>query len=287
MTTSTPESGQTSETTDTVANITFNDAGNEGQGQTQEPPADNPAWAEYLQEIPDAFQPKIKEAFKRWDQGVNAKFQEKAQEYQSQLQRYQQFDPLIQSGLGPDHIRAAQAIINELQTNPQGLYERLGQHLGITPEQAREAVEGELNEDEDENVDPRYEQLVQRQQQMEEFLHQQHVQQMQEQADKAVEREYNDVKTKYNLNDKEMQEVMITAAHLVSRDPRTTLDQAFQNWDQRRRELYAQSPNANAPSVVPVNGGDPTAPSKSYADMTPEEWNADLLNALTTLNKTT
>jgi len=35
---------------------------------------------------------------------------------------------------------------------------------------------------------------------------------------------------------------------------------------------------------VPVNGGDPTAVSKSYADMSEDEFKDDLLNALKQLN---
>lgn len=283
MSSSLPEMGQPETSNEPVAEVTIND-GNLGQAPVTGEPAENPAWAEYLQEIPDAFHPQVKEAFKRWDQGIGSQFQKKAQEYNSQLEKYRQFDPLLERGLTAQHISAAQAIINELSTNPRGLYERLGQHLGITPEQAQDLVEGEEDGEEEENDDPRIAQLTERLQQTEAFLQQQHERQMQEQADVQVSKEIDQVKTKYNLNDKEMHEVLVTAAYLVNRNPNITLEQAFQNWDTRRRELYAQSPNVNAPSVVPVNGGDPTAPSKSYADMSEDEFKDDLLNALKQLN---
>lgn len=270
------------------------DAGNETPAesteQTSQDAANSPPWSEYLSQFPDAFHSQLEETFKTWDSKVNSRFQQKAQEYQQQLERYKPFDPFLENGLTPQHLQAAQAIINELSTNPKGLYERLGQHLGITPEQAKEVVDQQKQEGEEfdaetgQFTDPRLDELLQWQQQTEEFLRQQHEAEMQRRADSAIEKEMGDLQTKYSLSPPEMQEVLMTAAHLARQNPNVTLEQAFQNWDQRKRALFAQSPGVNAPSVVPANGGNPVTPRKSYADMTPEEFNADTVAALKNLS---
>lgn len=249
---------------------------------------DNPAWAEYLNDIPDAFQPKIREAFSRWDQGVNSRFQQKAQEFQQLQERYAPYNEFIEQGIAPQQLSAAQYLLQAINTDPKGFYQQLGEHLGITAEQAQEVVEGEqFDAATGELTDPQVaalarqqQELAEQQAQFQEYIAQQAQAEEEQRIDAEVSAEIQSFQTQYNIPPVVMNEIIREAVLLGQSNPDVTIMQAAQSWNARQKALYAQRPTNNAPGVVPVGGGDPMTPRKGYADMSKDEFTNDTVAAL-------
>ena len=93
-------------------------------GQSQESPY-NPAWDGVYGKLPQEFHDMIRPTLETWDRN-----------YQ-QLQ--QQYEPWQQLG-DYEQVHRNLTLVQELNNNPQAFYERLGQLIGVTPNQAQNIV---------------------------------------------------------------------------------------------------------------------------------------------------
>lgn len=116
MSESIPESGQ----------------GNLGGGTQPEPTSGgNPAWGELLSVIPEELHSQVTPHLQKWDQGVQQRFQQ----VQSKYKPYEDF---ASNGVTPEAIQTALSLAQMLETNPQYLYEQIGQHFGfVNPESSQ------------------------------------------------------------------------------------------------------------------------------------------------------
>lgn len=277
---------------DAAAEISaLNESGPETPSTTEEAPKDNPAWTEYLNGIPEAYRPKVREAFSRWDQGVNAKFQERAQEIQQLQERFKPFEPLVEKGITPEKLSAAEYLLEAISTDPKSFYQQLGEHLGITAEQAQEAVEGQESEEYDGDTgnlsDPRVAELarqqqalIQQQEQLQAYIAEQQAAQEEARLDAEVANEISTFQEQYNIPDPVMNEIIREAVLIGQQNPNVTIMEAARSWNNRQKALYTNRPTNNAPGVVPANGSDPLTPRKSYGELSDEEFRADTLEAL-------
>jgi len=262
--------------------------------QTNGQPADNnesvnPAWEEILKDIPEGYKGIVTPVLKKWDQQVNEKFQQRAEEIrqaQEQLQRFKPYEQFVNQGVHPQQIAAAQVLLQEMNRDPKAFYQKLGEHYGFVntndPQQAQ---------DDDDVFDPnaidpavakQLQEVQQGQQAIQEFMQQQAQAQIQAQAKAQVDAEFDSVVEKYSLNDIDKKEVLRRAVLITQQNPEApdVFEAAFREWDSVKRAMFAQTNSRQAPSVVNPGGSSPITPPKKFSDMSDSEFKADTVAAL-------
>lgn len=194
-----------------------------------------------------------------------AEFAPKFKERVSQFDSYRQWDDFNKSGITADQAKSAINLYNMVETQPQQAYEIIGKHLGITPQQAQQAVE-DLEEENDGSQelddifnDPRFKTLAQKNEAMAQILLQQHQSsqqaQMAAEADAALDAEIKDV-LKKNGSDIPEEEILMRMAHF-----NMSAQEAFDHASNRASEYRRRPP---APRLlgsggnIPANRIDPT-----------------------------
>lgn len=82
----------------------------------------NPAWQPVFDKLPQEFHNMVKPTFETWDKN-----------YQSLQEKYR---PWEQLGQPYDVVERNLGVVQQLNDNPQAFYEKLGQLIGVTPNQA-------------------------------------------------------------------------------------------------------------------------------------------------------
>lgn len=100
----------------------------------------NPAWNDILQDFPVELHPKLTPHLESWDKGV----QERIDKIHSDYKPWEQF---IKAGVEPETVNFGLNVLNSLSENPQMVYEAIGKYYGLTPAQAKAAVEESKVED--------------------------------------------------------------------------------------------------------------------------------------------
>lgn len=83
-----------------------------------------------------------------------AEFGPKIKERLSGYEPLRQWEDLQKSGITPDHVGTALNIYHVIENNPREVYETIGKHLGITPQQAKEVVKEVQEEVDSGNTSP-------------------------------------------------------------------------------------------------------------------------------------
>jgi hypothetical protein len=100
------------------------DSGN----QSQQESSVNPNWNEALELLPDEFlKNKLIPVFTKWDNNNNSRFEKVQQDYS----RFDPYKPLVENNVPIEEIQLAWQLRNEISNNPQTVFERLAQHLGV------------------------------------------------------------------------------------------------------------------------------------------------------------
>lgn len=134
--------------------------------QNSETSSHNPSWNEALELLPDDYlRGKLTPVFDKWEKHNNSRF-EKVQ------QQYSPYKDLVENNVSIDDIRDAYRLRNEVQTNPQIIFERLASHLGYDINLLKgEQSQGLENDDPEGGItDPRIAELEKRQEQSEMIL---------------------------------------------------------------------------------------------------------------------
>jgi len=150
----------------------------------------NPAWESLRTKLDPVSFHSIQDDLKNFDKNPESRISSLNQ----QLKEY--------SGLGsPEQLQNYSAIAQRLDTEPEVIYNALGEFLkqnGRLPETAKEmqdAVDEEATDEHGEAPeDPRLAQLEQQQQQMQQFLAQQEQVRVQQEADSVLEQEIGALK---------------------------------------------------------------------------------------------
>lgn len=191
----TPEGTSTSNTDSSAAAMSMldSDSSNNTESLSTDGPVDhsspavsNPAWTEALRDIPAEYHAKLSPHFQKWDQNYQA--------LQSKYAPWQNADY--------DRHTALERLANEIDSNPHGFYQRLGQALGITAQQAEDLADNnsddsdDYDDDSDDSErDPRFAELERVKQTQERMLayfqeqeHQQEVKAYQAQVNETIGR---------------------------------------------------------------------------------------------------
>lgn len=215
----------------------------------------NPAWESVRTKLDPVSFHAIEEELKKWDKNAESRISSLNQ----QLKSY--------SELGsPEQLQNYVAIAQKLDTEPEVVYNALGEFLkqnGRLPEteaELQEAVDDQ--EDSDENpIDPRIAQLEEQQRMMQEFLAQQEQMKMQQEADTALEQEIQELKQQMpDFTDDDVREVLMRAAFQLQTTGKSVklADVASEYMDKTVNRIRAvPRPGDSAPRLLPTSGGMP------------------------------
>lgn len=231
------------------------------------------AYAKQLEQIPEALRPMVEPTFKEWDANVNRRFDEVHS-------RYAPYKEFIDAGLQPGQLREAVDLMKMVVQDPRRIYEALGEHLGITPQQAAQVLSGQGQVDEPDEFDlgeteeaqqynlendPRFQHYAQQQEQITQMLQQQQTQAVQAEADQWIESRISE--TTKMLESKGIEpdwDYILGVAGALSQSGRVpdndqAFDQAVQSYI-TKVDSWRGRPTAgsNAPLVMPTNGGTPS-----------------------------
>lgn len=237
------------------------DSGQESGGE--QPSGGNPAWDEIRSQLDPISFSKIEPKLKEWDTGVE-------QRLNSTTEKFKWADEISKAGYQPEQVTQALQVAQMLNEQPEYIYQQLqtfleqNGRLPQTPQELDEAANDNENELPD---DPRFQQLAQQQEKMQEFLVMQENQRMQAQADAELGAEINQLRAKHpEFDEADMQEILTRAAFQAQMaqangGPGMTLEQAAEDYvnNVRNRILSAKRPGDSAPRLMPTNGGVPAS----------------------------
>lgn len=242
---------------DISAEIPTTDSGpvDGGTSATDSGAGGNPAWESLRTKLDPISFKAIEDDLKGWDKSAETRIST----LNSQLKTY--------SELGDaDQLRQYAQIAQQIDANPEAIYEALGNFLqqnGRLPESKKEMEDAldDVEEGGQELRDPRYDELAQQQEQMRLFLEEQENTRVAQEADKALEQEIGQLQQKFpDFSEDDVQEVLMRAAFELSNGDNRSLEQIAQEYIEKtvNRIRAVPRPGDAAPRLLPTSGGVPT-----------------------------
>jgi hypothetical protein len=162
-----------------------------------------------------------------------------------------QWEDFQKSGITPEHATTALNLFSTIENDPRKVYDTIGQHLGLTPQQAQQVQQMQQEVEEGDEDDPR---IIAMQQQLEtigQLLLTERQQKMAAQQaaeqDAAVDKELKDLRSKYGDVDEE--EVLMRMLH-----GNMNAEQAYQAYVAKHDTIRRTRP---APMVMGSGGAVP------------------------------
>lgn len=169
----------------------------------------NPAWESYYGDAPQEVRDQyLTPAFKQWDENVNNMVRKVHSEYEP-------WKPII-SQADPQTAQWGLSVANQLNTNPQLVYEALGDFLkqnNMLPQEVQQALNNtpgqgqqqpNVQTQDEEPWKPHLENLQQQNRLMTDYLRAQQQAQIQQQEDARLDQELTQVRQKFGLTDRDM-----------------------------------------------------------------------------------
>jgi len=184
--------GDTASDIESINNDSANettDAGSTAEVTPQQESSINPNWNEALELLPDEFlRGKLTPVFKKWDDNSNARY-EKVQ------QQYAPYKALVENNVPFDEVQLAFRLRNEISENPQVIFERLAQHLGIDLTKLNGEQSQGLEDDSEEPIDPRIAEIQRVQELQNAYLAEQYQERQQIEQQRQEQSWYEETKT--------------------------------------------------------------------------------------------
>lgn len=163
----------------------------------------------------------------------------------SQYEPLKQWEEFNKSGITPDQVKNGLTLFNMIESDPRGVYETIGKHLGITPQQAQQVVEEIEDGDED---DPRIAALQQQVETLAQITlteRQQAIAAKQAEEDNAtLDRELKQLKAK--VGDFPEEEILMRMAH-----KNLSAEKAYEEYSKFAEDIRSRRP---APFVLGSGG---------------------------------
>ena len=218
----------------------------------------NPAWDSLRSKLDPVSFHSIQDDLKNFDKNAESRISSLNQ----QLKEYNELG-------SPEQLQSYATIAQRLDTEPEVIYNALGEFLkqnGRMPETEAElqtAVDDEeaTNEYGEVPADPRIAQLEQQQQQMQNFLAEQENFRIQQEADSSLEQEIGELKKAHpEFTEDDVREVLMRAAfQLQSGGKANKLSEVAQEYVDKtvNRIRAVPRPGDSAPRLLPTSGGMP------------------------------
>lgn len=228
---------------------------NAGTGDTGNSNGFNPAWSSMLEKLPKEFHNSIAPDLKAWDQN----FQTKTQEVQS---RYEPYNFLVEGEISPEQVQTALQIMSVMEADPQGFHKNMGEFYKDQWGQGQQEVEesepqfsldGEGNEEFDITQHPKFQELMQNQDVLANYLASQIQDQRTAEAEKEIAAQETELKEKYGDWDEDF-----VYSYAIQNE--VELEDAVKKFVQLRDGIKNQ-PRASdsAPSVFSPSGSVPSS----------------------------
>lgn len=237
---------------------------NQPQGTENAPVADgaenNPAWNDLLTLIPGQLHEAVKPHLSKWDKGVQDRFRQVHSEYEP-------YKPFKEQGVDAETLTNAYQLYQAFNANPQAVYEGMQQHFGFgkQPEQGQEETDnGQEAEDGtfDLTKDPRFQELAQSQQQIQQFLEQKAQEEAAAAADSELDTALKDAEAKVGgpLDNATMKYILNVANARFTENSKGGLKGAVlaatEDYLNLRNGIAATPrPGQLAPQITPAAGG--------------------------------
>lgn len=153
----------------------------------------NPAWQEFLNVVPQELHSQVTPILQKWDQGVNDRFQKVHSEYD-------QWKPVIGSGVDPETTQFAINLLNSVNNNPEMVYNALKEYykFGETPQQnGQQSGQGQQEPNAVDPYQEKYAALERQNEIIAQVLYQQQQTAREAQADTQLDNELTSLKSKY------------------------------------------------------------------------------------------
>jgi hypothetical protein len=226
--------------------------------QTSGDTGGNPAWDSLRSKLDPVSFHNIQDDLKTFDKNAESRISSLNQ----QLKEYNELG-------SPEQLQNYAAIAQRLDTEPEVIYNALGEFLkqnGRLPETAQEMQEAVDEEEatsgnDEAPVDPRLAQLEQQTQQMQQFLSQQEQMRVQQEADYVLGQEIDELKQAHpDFSEDDVREVLMRAAfQLQSNGKAAKLSDVAQEYVDKtvNRIRAVPRPGDSAPRLLPTSGGMP------------------------------
>lgn len=222
-----------------------------GQGENQPiTEGGNPKWQPFLDVLPTSLHGVVTPVLQDWDRGVQERFTEIHQQYEP----YKQYQALVDNQIDPQAIEYALGIFNQLNENPRAIYDALAQTFaeewGLNKQPVAEDLSPSYESFQENQPDPRIDQLEQGFRQLAETIlgERQQIQQREQEAqqDQALETELSGLRQTYG----DFNENMVLALMLSG----MTGEQAVQQYKSDIAAQLEASKRPPAPSVLSQGG---------------------------------
>jgi hypothetical protein len=249
----------------------------------------NPAWEGISSKLDPISFHAIQDDLKAMD----AAAQKRIESQNAQYAPYKQF---VDAGATPEDITAALNIAQQINSNPEAIYQALESFLtdnGRLPSKKELAQEVKENEAEAQGQqpveDPRIQQIEAQQQQIAEYFQQQQHAQAVAQADAELQQETTTLQTAHpELSREDLQEIIGRAAFVAQTTGQIpSLEEVYGGWftGLRNRILTTPRPGDSAPRLLPSGGAIPSnIPQKSLGELSRQE-TQDLVSSILIANK--
>ncbi len=216
----------------------------------------NPAWESLRTKLDPISFKAIEDDLKGWDKNAETRISN----LNSQLKSYKDLGEV-------DRLQSYAALAQQIDSNPEAIYEALGNFLrenGRLPETQAEMQDAldDTEDDGQEYRDPRLDQLEQQQEQMRQFIAAQEQQRIEQEADAALEQEIGQLQQKFpDFADEDIREVLMRAAFELSNGQPRSLEEVAQEYIEKtvNRIRAVPRPGDTAPRLLPTSGGVPTS----------------------------
>lgn len=260
--------------------------------ETPDKPEGNPAWEPLRSKLDPISFHAIQDDLKAMDAAAN-------QRITDVNARYEPYKAFAEQGINPQQIQQALAISQQINERPEDIYQYLGQFLqqtGRMPSQQEvqaASAAGEIGEEAEPQVDPRFDQLSQQQQAIMQFLQEQQRVEAARQAETSLDTETSQLKATHpELTDEDVKEVIRRAAFVAQQNLAQgnhkipSLEDAYTDFNAlRTRILSTPRPGDSAPRLLPTSGGIPSAVGQKTLGQLSRTETQDLLAGLLDQNK--
>lgn len=223
----------------------------------------NPAWDSLRTKLDPISFHNIEADLKEWDKQA----QQRVQSVNEQFKPYKQF---VDAGRTPDYIAQAVGLAEQLESNPEAIYNYLGDYLkqngrlpSATEVQQAEAA-GEIEDpaaaEQQPVEDPRLQQLLEQQEQFQQYIQNQQFEASVQQESARLDQELTSLRQAHpELTKDDEQEIIQRAASVLQRTGNApSMEEAYQSYNALvTRVRSIPRPGDSAPRLIPTSGGVP------------------------------
>lgn len=230
---------------------------------------DNPAWAPFLEGIPELFHNKLRGHLRQWDDNYRG-LESRYQELEGRYKPFEQYN-----GVDPQAIGYGLNMFNAMRTNPMELHRLLTDYVtqqGLLQPQTPGPDSVDMDKDPYiAELEQRQAQLDARQAKMDEFVQQQMYQQSVGNYQAQIDKQIQDLVAKYG-EAVDVQSILALMFNQVNQGMPMDANAAFEESKSMFQRMYQrQNQGKPAPNIIPPTGTIAPTAEKSVSQMSDEE----------------